>query len=239
MTNTSEQHKRDLDTFYQLMDLLQQRQGFRYLSECTAELHWPKKGVYFFYEPDELRTGGNSKRVVRVGTHAVSTGSTRTLWDRLRTHRGTTAGGGNHRASVFRKLIGLALIERNHITSPGATTWGHGNSAPKAIRVQETNLEKQVSEHIGNLPFVWVEIDDPAGPDSKRKYIERNSIALLSNINGNPDTPSDCWLGSKCPHKDVKDSGLWNSDHVREEYNPEFLIDLKRYVEKTNRTQGT
>lgn len=240
MIPTSDQRKRDLDNFYHLMTMLQQYHGDRNLSECGGNLLRQKKGVYFFFEPGEVRHGSNVLRVVRVGTHGLKRGSRRTLWDRLKDHRGSTSGGGgNHRGSVFRKLVGKAIIEKYDLTGNTAATWGQGNSAPREIRVQEKDLEKQVSLYIDELPFVWVEIDDPAGPDSRRKFIEKHSIALLSNITGNPDLPSGNWLGTKCPHEDIKKSGLWNSDHVREDYDPEFLIELKEYIEKQIIPKGT
>ena len=31
------------------------------------------------------------------------------------------------------------------------------------------------------MPFLWLEVPDPPGPDSLRGYIERNAIVLLSN----------------------------------------------------------
>jgi hypothetical protein len=55
--------------------------------------------------------------VVRVGTHALTAASSATLWDRLRQHRGHLGGrdpgSGNHRASVFRRHVGAALIGRD------------------------------------------------------------------------------------------------------------------------------
>jgi hypothetical protein len=77
-------------------------------------MNWPDRGIYFFFHPDETRESSDQLRVTRIGTHAVSEGSSTSLWDRLRTHRGaqrgTYEGGGNHRGSVFRKRVGEALI---------------------------------------------------------------------------------------------------------------------------------
>jgi hypothetical protein len=66
-------------------------------------------------------------------------------------------------------------------------------------------------------------IDDPPSRTSLRGYIERNSIALLSNL-GKPqlDPPSPGWLGRSCDRGKgrVKASGLWNQNHVDESYDP-------------------
>src|SRR5688572_17482459 len=105
-------HRRaDLDRLYRLLSELDDRVGgSRLLRDSVARSGWPARGVYFFFEPGEVREDGRIPRVVRVGTHAVSTGSKTTLWARLASHRGRTAGGGNHRASVFRRHIGSALL---------------------------------------------------------------------------------------------------------------------------------
>jgi len=224
--------QQDLDTFYELLEIQREKiGGYRYLSSCSGEGSWPQRGIYSFFEPGEYRKGGKTLRVVRVGTHAVSRGSKTTLWNRLMQHRGHTYGGGNHRGSVFRLLVGTALIGRGSYHGPANQSWARGNSAPKEIRVQEKDLESSVSAHIGKMPFLWVELDDTPGPESQRAYIERNAIALLSNIMGCPDIPSQFWLGRYCLRPDIRESGLWNSNHVRERYDPRFLTKLRSLIE--------
>jgi hypothetical protein len=64
-----------------------------------------------------------------------------------------------------------------------------------------------------------------------RGYIERNSIALLSNFGKAAlDLPSQRWLGRDCPRNRVQRSGLWNQNHVEETYDPSFLGTLERLV---------
>lgn len=232
MTNSlNENLVADLDRFYSLIALLKNRLGgFRYLSDCDGRMNWPKRGVYFFFEQGEFRKDRHTHRVVRVGTHAVSTGSKTTLWNRLISHRGHIAGNGNHRGSVFRLLVGSALINRREYTKSSVTSWGIGNSAHREIREHEQAIERDVTEYIGKMPFLWIAIDDEPGPGSRRKYIERNSIGLLSRVNGNQDLPSENWLGYSCKKINVGESGLWNSDHVREHYGPVFLDELEYYI---------
>ena len=59
--------------FYKILDLLEEKVGGkRLLAECDGRMDWPKRGVYFFFEPGESRsTSGEGPRVVRVGTHAL------------------------------------------------------------------------------------------------------------------------------------------------------------------------
>lgn len=221
----------DLKKFYELLNRLEDAVGGpRRLSHCSGRMDWPPRGVYFFREPGEQRSDtGSGPRIVRVGTHALKAGSGTKLWGRLSQHRGQAkSGGGNHRGSIFRLLVGAALIERDGKSHP---TWGQGNSAPRDLRVHEEPLEKAVSNVIGAMPFVWLEIDDEPGPESLRGYIERNSIALLSNLNKAPlDAPSETWLGLSCPRPRVRESGLWNQNHVEEDYDPGFLDRLENLV---------
>ena len=105
----------DLRQFYDLLDRLEDRiGGRRQLARCNGRMGWPGRGVYFFFEDGETRSdSGNGPRVVRVGTHALKYGSRASLWGRLAQHRGVVKhGGGNHRGSVFRKLVGSAVTAR-------------------------------------------------------------------------------------------------------------------------------
>lgn len=222
----------DLRRFYEILsDIEVGCGGIRRLAECHGRMNWPRRGVYFLFESGEVRKeSGTGLRVVRVGTHAVSGGSKSTLWKRLAQHRGKSDGsGGNHRGSVFRLLVGAALASREPETA--AVLWGTGQSAPKPVREAETALEARVSSHIGGMPFLWLECDDDPSPDSRRAYIERNSIALLSQVNMHPplDSPSGTWLGSSSPNPDVCKSGLWNSRHVRDNYDNNFIDLLGRF----------
>jgi len=221
----------DLTRFYAIVEALSAKSGgTRLLSESTGRMGWPVRGVYFFQEPGESRADtGSGPRIVRVGTHALKTGSHTTLWNRLSQHRGPAkTGGGNHRGSIFRLIVGTALMDLDGHICP---TWGQGSSAPKDIREKEQPLEQLVSKTIGEMPFLWLEIADEPGPDSLRGYIERNTIALLSNYNKLPaDAASSQWLGRHCNREKVRNSGIWNQNHVDEVYDPAFLDELGRLV---------
>jgi hypothetical protein len=113
----------DLTRFYSLLDRLEKRfRGKRTLRALSQFEDWPPRGVYFFFERSEVRKdSGKGPRVVRVGTHGVADGVGSTLYQRLRQHRGTRAGGGNHRASIFRLLVGQALIAQGKL--PLCSSW--------------------------------------------------------------------------------------------------------------------
>ncbi|WP_198912144.1 hypothetical protein [Acetobacter sicerae] len=192
-------------------------------------MSWPQRGVYFFQEQGEYRRDGGA-RIVRVGTHALTDTSRTKLWGRLSQHRGrASVAGGNHRGSIFRLLVGTAFLERRGVQS---ATWGLGSNAPAYIRAQETDLEGEVSNIIGAMPLLWLDID--GSPDSRylRGYVERNTIALLSNYGKEAiDPPSPQWLGHGCNRERVRSSGLWNNNHVDESYDPAFLDRLSELVD--------
>ena len=226
--------KSDLDLFYSLMTQLAEiTNGMKLLSNCDGQMNWPTRGIYFFFEKGEIRNNGDM-RVVRVGTHALKTGSKTTLWNRLRQHRGNIGGvhpgGGNHRGSIFRLHVGTAIISKEQLDIP---TWSIGSTAKSDVREEEYSTECLVSNYICSMPFLWIDIDDLPGPNSDRGFIERNAIALLSNFNrDNPiDPPSESWLGHYALNDKIKCSGLWNVNHVDEIYDPDFLKVLERYVE--------
>lgn len=221
----------DLKGFYSILELLEKKNiKKQLLSKANGRQFWPEKGVYFFFEHNEIRKeSGEGMRVTRVGTHALKKGSKTTLWERLSQHKGTVKNlGGNHRGSIFRLLVGTALIKKENLNFP---TWGIGNSALKETKDSELFLEQKVSETIGNMPFLYLSIEDGAGPESLRGYIERNSIALLSNYNKEKlDSASNEWLGQVCIREKVRNSHLWNQNHVDESYDPNFLNVFEKLV---------
>jgi hypothetical protein len=230
MNSLRRQH---LVRFYSILDQLETKiGGARKLSECSGRMAWPDRGVYFFREAGERRIDtGSGGRIVRVGTHALKTGSRTRLWTRLSQHKGQPGtGGGNHRASIFRLIVGTAFKTRERLDFP---TWGNGIAAIRAVKSGELELERRVSAYIGNMPFLWLSLEDESGPESRRGYIERNSIALLSNYNKPAlDPPSQDWLGHHADREKVRESGLWNQNHVEETYDPAFLDDLDQLVSR-------
>jgi hypothetical protein len=199
--------------------------------------------MYFFFEDAERRIdSGVGPRVVRVGAHALTATSRTTLWNRLSQHRGVLrSGAGNHRGSVFRLLVGDALLRRDGVH---LDTWGVGDSpataarernvAPATIHEAELATEQTVSRVIGGMPFLWVGGEEPAGADTSRAIIERNAIALLSNFGKAPiDLASRAWLGLDSSHDRVRKSGLWNRNHVDEGYDSSFLDLLARAAAAT------
>lgn len=218
-----------LDELYELLGELARRTGGpRTLGSCTGRDGWPTRGVYFFFEPGEIRADG-SPRVVRVGTHGLTAGSKSTLWGRLSQHRGRTSGRGNHRGSVFRLHVGAALIARSDVVPVG--TWGSGRAPLETFREAEAAIEQAVSAHIGAMGVLWVPVDDEPGASSDRGRIEAGAIAALSRLS-NPaaDPPSPAWLGNHAARPTIRGSGLWNVNHVDGPLTQDFLPVLARWI---------
>jgi hypothetical protein len=234
----------DLDRFYRLLDRLSERVGGpRRLKRCDGYMDWPDRGLYVLLEPGERRASTDQRRVTRVGTHAVSAGSSTSLWDRLKQHYGTGdrssdhPHGGNHRGSVYRERVGETLIEKHGLRAE-YPSWGDRWAAidrPRGeVRDEEYPLERWVSAYIREQPFLWVAIDDEPGPASDRAVVERNAIALLSNLDREPVDPrDDGWLGGHSRSGAIREGGLWNVDHADERHDPAFLDVFERAVEAT------
>lgn len=201
----------------------------RSFRECSGGDAWPRRGLYVFYGPHQRRMLNTGQRkVVRVGTHAVSTGSASSLWQRLRTHKGTDDGRGNHRGSVFRLHVGNALMFRNGLL---CASWGKGASADSETRRNEEMLEREVSAYLARMEVLTLHIDDTPSKRSDRAYIEQNMVALLSGPSGPLDFAEESWLGYNCPNAAVRSSCLWNVDYTNRAYDERFLDTLDVYAQ--------
>lgn len=213
----------DADEFYRVLDRLGGPHCLKDLAGC------PPQGVYFFYEDGEIRLDG-SRRVVRVVTHALTATSKASLRSRLMQHRGQQTGrnpgGGNHRASVFRRHVGAALIRREDLPDELLRCWLNRHRPPRESELasQEAGIEREVSRHIGDMPVLWLNVSDR----TDRGCLESNSIALLAN---GPDLPSPGWLGRYAERVEIRESGPWNVQHVTDDYDCGLLRRLAQLVD--------
>ncbi len=222
----------DFNRLYNLIEKLKKGIGsFPKLNSINGSKILPARGLYLFFEEKEYRTTSPFiKRITIIGTHAVSKGSSSTLWNRLRTHRGGSNLGGNHRGSIFRLHVGNSILNKNNIE---LKTWGVGQNAIKEIKQKEIYMEKMVSEFIGNMNILWLNIADEPTKFSDRSYLEKNLIALLSSHNFNLDKSSHTWLGNYNSNLFIKNSSLWNVNYVNLKYDPKFLEIFEYYVNMT------
>lgn len=223
------------DLFYSHMEGLAQRiGGFKHLTDPTLARHCPKAGLYFFFERGELRPNGRP-RVVRIGTHALTPSSKTTLWSRLRHHMGRTGGsnpgGGNHRGSIFRRHVGSALLNQRGDTDL-LGSWMAPDPVPDYVH-SERALEVEVSRVIREMPFLWLGVPTRRDGSSDRGLLERNLISLLSTLAGAKEAASSTWLGRHAVARKVRESSLWNVNHVDDAYELGALAVLQSYVRTT------
>ncbi len=213
----------DLRRFYGLMRRLERLDRRHLLGELQEE-DCPSRGVYFVFEDGEVRSGsGNGDRVVRIGSHALGGGQSTSLWSRLRKHKGADEPQGYQDGSVFRSRVGNAICRKNPRLGP--ENWPRDRQRGDIPRI-----EQSINRHMRPMTVLLL----PVGRRTHRDYIESNAIALLSEYRREHpiDPASDGWLGHHCNREMLRESGLWQSNHVANEYDPGFLDLLEDYVER-------
>lgn len=240
--------KEDVDRLYEMIERLKgiccQRFAINNWMDLTLEHchgrqpYWKecRRGIYLFFDRNEKRADGVSHRVVRVGTHAIkSNRGNSTLWGRLKQHKGTDRGGGNHGGSIFRHLVGNALGNRDGNLP---SSWELEIFTSAEEKTAEAQHEIRVSAYIRELPFLIIRTDPDPDPNNHRKYLETNMIALLSNINRRSavppcaEEPSTAWLGRFAANQKIGESGMWNSRDVKTQYDPGFFGLLEHYIDR-------
>ena len=217
----------DLKRFYRLMDRLEKNvNGRRRLGDCDPATDPAVGGVYFFFEEGEKRSGsGKGERVIRVG-------KCKRYRRRIsRQHKGPREE--MERGSVFRRWVHNALFRRDRKRDsadfPDITKKNLAGMLEALNRGQQRRLAKATSKHMWPMNLLFV----PIGEEECRRYIEKNAIALLSEYNKKPiDPPSERWLGRYSTNERIRRSGLWNHNHVANRHDPEFLDQLKEYVDE-------
>lgn len=228
-----------------LDDLCEEINGPYKLENCNGHMDWPDRGIYFFFSHDsDLEADPPSEwHLTRIGTVGVAAGSSNTLWNRLRQHRGNTrgdyAGGGNHRGSIFRRHVGRAFIQKDGLQDEypyWGTTHASGISwETDRLRENEHPLEERVSRYIRSLPFLYVSIPGEPEPGNDRDRIESNSIAMVSHFRrANPRLYKNDWVGHESPKPEIHQTGLWNIDHVTDDFSPAVVAELNDYIDRTS-----
>lgn len=212
---------KDLKRLYSCIDAAREG-GLTFKFSELSNRKLPKRGVYIFLDPREYNFLKTGPRIVRIGTHAVSSESKSTLRTRLRSHFGQIDGGGNHRGSIFRLHVGRALLESQKLGFQN-TTWGDGQHASAEIREKETKLEQEVSGYLSNLEVFIIPIDDEPSKDSLRAHVETQLIALCTESFEAIDGAAIDWLGKFSPMLPIVKSGLWNLRDVSKKYKPNNL----------------
>ena len=143
----------DLRQFYSLLSALPESLGGRadlrhVLDKCPGQI---VASTYSWSLARTVPTVAAGHELSALAPMRSTKAPERELWTRFSQHRGpTNTGAGNHRCSIFRLLVGTALMADHRYDCP---TWGIGSHAPAEIRVTEQTLERQVSEVIRAMPL--------------------------------------------------------------------------------------
>ena len=165
----------------------------------------PENGVYLLFEEGERGHGGD--RIVRIGTH---TGQYQ-LRSRLAEHFLIP----NKDRSIFRKNVGRALLNRTDdaflaqweldLTSRKSRERHHGDVDPERQRQLEGEVTGRIQQ---SFSFVTI----PVAEKEARLALEKALIATVAAC-------SECqasreWLGRFSPKPKIRDSGLWQEQHL-------------------------
>jgi len=223
---------RDVRRLYEFIELARCRKETFFLRDLSHRT-LPERGVYVFLDPTERSGLCRGPRIVRIGTHAVSQGSGSTLRARLRNHMGPSHGAGGHRGSVFRMHVGRAILNANPAVFGAIPSWGVGQQATREILNQESQLEKMVSDYLGNLEVFLIAINDAPSKDSMRAKVETQLISLMTAAGVPLETPSPDWLGRHSVVPEIATTGLWNVRDVGRPYWPSRKGSVAQIVEGT------
>jgi hypothetical protein len=127
--------------------------------------------------------------------------------------------------------VGAALLRRDPDLLKVCTWDTKTRPVESTARELEFELECEVSRYIGRMSVIWLSVAGPPSVNSERKYLERNSIAFLSRL-AYENPSSDSWLGLHADRCAIRNSGLWNVDHVGEEVRLDFLPRLERKIDE-------
>lgn len=179
----------------------------------------PRAGIYFFYEEGEFwGHGGSLPRIVRVGSHKKANFRQRMaehfLLGKERIDLDWNTPKPSDR-SIFRKNIGRALLngERDpylkvwdidFMSASNRLTYGHLRAPDK-----EVFLERRITGILrSRFSFRFV----IAEGERERMALESRLIGTLSRCRN--CTPSPGWLGRRSPKSQIRESGLWVTQHL-------------------------
>lgn len=194
-----------------------------YLCIGISRRDLPDNGLYFFYEEGERFHAGEKARdrIVRVGTHREQD----RLPDRIPIHFQ-----GDKNSSVFRRHLGGAIIQRENPSDPRLRHWLEQDT-PTFVNIEE-KVSRELREHFS---FRCVKVEDR----NERIELEERLIATLANCSTYHPSPN--WLGLFAVREKIRESGLWNEQHVDSEryIRPRDLLRLEELVHESAVNEST
>ena len=228
----------DLRRFYGLLDELESHLGGKRQLASLGEFRgWPQRGVYFFFEPGEVRQDlGTGPRAAASG-HARF-GCWRAVDDQAAAARPAS---GNERRWRQSSRVNLQAPGRPGIAGEGRlallSLWALKAIRPKslALGVERVALgPSRGSRGAGGLRVYRLAIVPLArdrGRTGAREHAQVRRTQRYRLVE-QPWTRStgrtvDSWLGLLLNRRRVQRSGLWNQHHVEEGHEPGFLAALR------------
>ncbi len=181
-------------------------------------------GIYFFYERGEYWGHQNNKpRIVRIGTHKRNNFRSRISEHYLFNEKKMGFGKNNQKPSdrsIFRKNIGRALLnqtqekyldiwEIDFTIKENRKNYGHMRDIQK-----EKKIEYKITRIMrDDFLFRFIVIHE----EEKRigeSGLEKPLTGTFSQCR--LCKPSDRWLGNHSPVEKIRDSGLWQVQHLNQ-----------------------
>lgn len=186
----------------------------------------PRNGIYFFFEEGEVcGHSGSAPRIVRVGTHRQDNFRSRISDHYLMRRRPPPIGDPDRPCpkdrSIFRKNLGRAILNRDRdpylevwerdFTSRAAREEIRGRRSPETEVRVESEVTQLLRERF-SFRFLAVEQErDRLGGEG----LERALIGTLARCGA--CRGSDGWLGRHSPKDCIRESGLWLTQHLKDE----------------------
>lgn len=185
----------------------------------------PLDGIYFFYEVGEIwGHGGDKPRIVRIGTHRDGNFRSRIaehfLLNESKMNFDATQPA-PHERSIFRKNIGRALLNRQNedylkvweidfMSRANREKFGHLRDIAK-----EKSIESEITRILReNFSFRFIVLDVQV-PRMGSKGLESSLIGTVAHCS--VCRPSKNWLGNFSPIAKIRETGLWQIQHLKAE----------------------
>ncbi len=183
----------------------------------------PRNGIYFFYEEGEIwGHGDDHPRIVRIGTHKDGNFRSRIrehfLLDETRMNFDATRPA-PHDRSIFRKNLGRALL--NKANDEYLRIWDI-DFTPRRNRAEfgalrdiqkEQQIESKITQILSEkFSFKFIIIEN----QMNRMGAGGLESSLIGTVARCPlCKPSNDWLGNHSSKSQIKNSGLWQVQHLK------------------------
>ena len=204
------------------------------------EVELPPNGIYFYYEDSQVLGHGSYKpRIVRIGINKGANNFRKRISEHYLPSEKKMNFNKNRPKpsdrSIFRKNIGRALL--NKANDPYLKIWDKDfttrNKREQYGDFRDISKEKQIEREITKalretFSFKLMIVED----NEERKKLESRLIPTVNKCS--QCIPSLDWLGKHSPKKKIRDSGLWQEQHLNgQEIDNEDKVIIMRAILKT------